>query len=128
MQILQIGSRALDAISDSLSPAPGATSRQIRINGAICVGLGFLMMIIGGGILFFLPPQWSAKVAVLPILLVYGLWLIGGYRLAFGGNPKSKAGLLDSIIRVTFGIVFIIAMAGLLIGVIALAEFIAKHI
>src|SRR5262245_43538271 len=120
MQIFHAASRVLDAITTSLSPAPGATSREVRVNGSICVGLGFLMLAVAGGIIFLLPPEWSVKVALLPILFLYALWLIGGYRLTFGASPNSNAGPLDSIMRIGFGLVFILAMAGLFVGVAAL--------
>jgi hypothetical protein len=126
MQVIRAASKVLDAVSYSFSPRVGATAREVRINGALCVGAGFLALIASFPIMYFLPPKWSAQVVMVPALLVYALWLIGGYRIAFAANPTSSGGPFGSIIRIAFGISFIVAMFGLLIAIVWAIEKLSK--
>lgn len=125
MQIIQISSRVLDAVSNSFSPPAGATSRQVRINGAICVGFGFLMLVVSFLVILLLPSRLSAKVLLVPSLLVYVLWIVGGWRLVFGVSANSEGGALASLQRIFFGIAFVITMGGLFVGLAWVAEHVA---
>ena len=127
MQILHVGSRVLDAVSNSFSPSAGATPREVRINGAICVGLGILIMAIFFASAIFLPANWLDRAFLVPAFLVYALWLVGGFRLVFGASARPGGGVFASLQRIVFGITFIIAMGGLLVGMAWVAQHLAAY-
>ena len=108
----------LEGVTYSFSPKRGASSRDIRVNGALCVGAGFVVLLTAVGVMLVVPPRWSAHVLLVPSLIVYATWLIGGYRLVFGASADS----VGSWVRIIFGIVFIVAMFGLLIGGVLLID------
>jgi hypothetical protein len=112
MQIFRVASLVLDAVTSSFKPTPGSGSREIRINGAICVALGFAILLAAIPLMMVTPARWSAPVLMLPSLSVYVLFLVGGYRLVLGAHAEK----MSSAARIAFGIIFIASMFGALIG------------
>jgi hypothetical protein len=107
MNIVQLATTVLDGVRDSFSLKAGVTKREIRMNGAICVAVGFALFFVAGGLLFAMPSD--PRVAMLPVLGAYALWIVGGYRLVFAASEDST----NSLVRVLFGVVFIAAIVGL---------------
>ncbi len=115
--IVTAAGAALGAASTAFAPPADATSRQVRVSGAITVGIGACCFAVGGLVLMFLQhqPQWM-KAAFLPIVAGYAFFLVGGYRLAFG--KSAKAGLYEttSFKRIAFGVLWMVFIFGVLIG------------
>src|SRR5262252_2870231 len=111
--IAEAGNRALDAVTESFSPRPGASPRDVRVNGAICVGIGFLCMasLLGGiyvlGGLLKNPDSHAMMFLLLPAFLGYAFLIVGGYRLVFGVSVKATADEV-SLFRILFGVLWIL--------------------
>lgn len=119
MQLLtfvKAGAFALDAVSESFSPRAGSTSKEVRINGAVCVGVGISCFACFIPMALFLNADQTAKLFLLPSLLGYAFTLVGGYRLVFGATPKADPYEVLSYKRILFGVAWVLLLLGLPIG------------
>ena len=116
LTFVKAGTFALDAVSESFSPRTGSTSKEVRINGAICVGVGILCFACFIPIALFVGADKTAKLFLLPSLLGYAFSLVGGYRLVFGATPKADPHEVMSYKRILFGVAWVLLLFGLPIG------------
>lgn len=80
---------ALNAVPDSFSPSITATAASIRRNGAICILLGFLCLAtFAAWVSLFNTP--TSTVLVIPSLMAYALFSVGGYRVIRGKDAKAS--------------------------------------
>jgi len=110
--LLNVGTRALDAVSESFSPRSGAQPKEIRVNGAICLGMALLCMLCVIPIVALVPEKIARFLMLLPAMMAYAFLLVGGYRLVFGSNAKAGDAEVLSLTRVVFGIAWIAFLFG----------------
>ena len=111
--IVKVGERALNAVQGSFTPKPNATSKEVRINGAICIGIGFLCIAGYGAAVLIAGPKIFSEIFLLPIMLAYACLVVGGYRLVFGVSAKANPYEVLAWRRVLFGIGWILFLFGL---------------
>jgi hypothetical protein len=116
--ILSTGGKAIDSVTNSFAPPSNATKAQIRKNGLVCVGIGLLSFVIGGGILFALSK--GETVALLPIFLGYAFIVVGAYRAVFGKTPAPAHTGEMSITRIGFAVLAIVLAMVSLVGFVGL--------
>ncbi|HLQ26820.1 MAG TPA: hypothetical protein VK138_13205 [Acidiferrobacterales bacterium] len=109
---LNLAGRILDGVSDSFSPSPVATSKEVRINGAIAVGMGFLCFAVAGAVLFLARSEWGLRLAFVPAVAAYAFWIVGGYRLVFGVSAKADPYEVASLHRILFGVGWVVLLIG----------------
>lgn len=123
--------RAKNACVDTLRPQPGATSRQIRKDGAVAAAIGLLLVLATGGAPMVLDRLQIRLVLVSRsllalMLLAYGLFVIGGYRLVTGkGVEQTRYGAGASLGRIVFGVLFVFGTMGVLTGLLILVGYAA---
>lgn len=110
---------ARDALLETFRPAEDASAREIRVNGAVCVGLGLLLFLAGGALMFALQghaaPSLAIKIGVAPLLVAYALLIVGGYRVLTGREPADEASsTLASLRRIAVGVAAVVLSVGLL--------------
>jgi hypothetical protein len=112
--------RLKDACLDTLRPPPGLTTAQVRKNGAVAAGLGVVLVALTAGapmLLDRLPLRSGAvpRALIALMLLPWGLFVIGGYRLVTGkGVEQTRYGAGPSINRILIGVGVVIgSMAAL---------------
>jgi hypothetical protein len=115
-QLLNVARAALAAVSETFAPKPDATSRQVRINGALCIVVAFVCLGATFGLLLMFGEIVPPAVLAVPALFVYASLIVGGYRLFFGVSAKADDGPLMSFARIAFGIAWIVLLFGSLIG------------
>jgi len=116
-QIVDAGRFALSAVSETFAPSPNATSRQVRINGAICIGLGVSSFLVFFCIMWVFGPNIPMALGLVPSLFMYASLIVGGYRLVFGASAKAEPGEGASLSRILFGIGWMVLLFGSLIAV-----------
>lgn len=116
---------ALDAVANSFSPSPTATSRTIRVNGAVCILVGMLCVLACGGLLML----WRASPMLLlfPSLLAYAFFTVGGYRLIRGQEPKAQHAGEVSGTRIALGCMAVLFCFSLLLAMIWVASMLFEH-
>lgn len=114
--LFRAASFSLRAVSETFAPQVGATSRQVRVNGAICIAAAFLTIVLAFGLILLLGSATAPAILALPAMFMYASLVVGGYRLVFGASPKSEDGPLRSLARVAFGVAWIVLIMGSLIG------------
>lgn len=68
-KFLNYAKLSLNAVSETFAPSPGSTKREVRINGAICILVGFLFLAVGIGITFTLKsPEIALRFLIIPAL------------------------------------------------------------
>lgn len=107
--IISVGDRALDAVSESFSPRVGASPKEVRINGAICVGIGIFFFACFGAVSL---TYSSNAVLILPVMMGYAFVIVGGYRLVFGASAKASPYEVMSLSRILFGVAWIVLVFG----------------
>lgn len=113
---------ALRAASESFSPPPSATSRSIRINGGICLLLGFASMLACGALMLLL--KAGPSVLLLPSLLAYAFFAVGGYRLIRGKEPRAAQAGEVSLSRIFLGCASVVFCGAMLVSLGFLAGWI----
>jgi hypothetical protein len=91
----------------------GASSKEIRINGAKSIGVGFVNFALCIPIMLLLEANVAAKVMFFPAMLGYGFVLTGGYRLVFGKGSEPDPFDVFSFTRVLFGVAWILCVFGI---------------
>jgi hypothetical protein len=112
-KFLKIASFSLSAVSETFAPSPDATARDVRINGAICILVGFLCL--AGGIFLSLEigsPRLALGALIAPALFMYASLIVGGYRLVFGANSNQSTDEILSLKRVLFGTLWVVIIIG----------------
>lgn len=104
---------ALSAATNFFSLPSGASTKEIRLNGLKCVGMGLFCFALCLVPMLFLSADAAIKAMFLPSLLGYSFILVGGYRLVFG-----KAGAQDpydafSFVRILFGVAWVASIFGI---------------
>ena len=128
-QLLRYSELVLDGVKKSMSPPPGATSREIRANGAICILAAILVMAVAAILIFSVQTvssftvQQFPVVLLIPSLLFYVLTIVGGYRLLVGKSPEPAYPGEVSLKRIAYGIASILLVLALVVGVAAIAEY-----
>ncbi|MFZ6873712.1 hypothetical protein ACO0LF_16760 [Undibacterium sp. Di27W] len=123
MQLLSIlhgGAKALDAVSESFAPKPGASSSDIRKNGLLCLAIGLLCVFLSISLIFVKP--MIPALMMLPILLSYAFMIVGAYRAIFGKTPKPAYPGELSIKRVSFAVITIVFFFGAIAGLVSLGS------
>jgi len=115
-QLLNVARTVLTAVSETFAPKPDATSRQVRINGALCILVAFACFGITLGLMLAFGRIVPPAVLEVPALFIYATLTVGGYRLFFGVSAKADDSALRSLGRIAFGIVWIALLFGSLVG------------
>ena len=115
-QLINVAGMALTAVSETFAPKQGATSRQVRINGALCIVVAFVCFGATFGLMLIFGKVVPPAVLAVPVLFMYASLIVGGYRLFFGVSAKADDGPLRSLARIAFGIAWIVVLFGSLIG------------
>ena len=112
---------ARSVVLGTLRPPADATSSQIRLNGAACVGVGLVLFVVAGALAFAAHrlaehSPLVQKLAVGPILVAYVPIIVGGYRLLTGREPDDPGdSAWSSIRRIGLGVVAVVLAMVLLI-------------
>jgi hypothetical protein len=117
--LFSVANRSLDAVALSFAPAASASASAIRINGAICIAIGMLCMALFGAIV--LAFQATPGMLIMPSLLAYACFTVGGYRVIRGKEPAAAHPGELSWSRILMGCVSVVFCCSLLIGMIAIA-------
>jgi len=112
--IVRATQRALSAVTDSFSPPTNASSQTIRVNGAICIGIGALC--VAAFVAFAIWLHAAPEMLFLPSLLTYALIAVGGYRIIRGKEPQAHHPGEGSALRILIGCVSAIFCFALLAG------------
>lgn len=112
--LLRNGEKALDAVTESFSPRPGATFPEIRKNGLLCLGIGLPCFALGSSLIFAMLK--TPGLAMLPILLSYAFMIVGAYRAVFGKTPEPAHPGELSIKRVFFAVIAIVFLYGAIVS------------
>ncbi|MFC2140971.1 hypothetical protein ACFLQP_01565 [Acidobacteriota bacterium] len=116
--ILKFIGGVYNAVAYSLSPSIGASSREIRKNGAICVAAAMCCLVL----FFILTVTFSRTeyknaahtVGGIISFISYVLVLVGGYRLLTGKrNQEAPQGPMASLLRILIGMGGIILFSGI---------------
>jgi len=113
-RFLKIARFSLTAVSETFAPPHNATARDVRINGAVCILVGFLCL----GTSFILAlaigsSRLTLGTLLAPALFMYASLIVGGYRLVFGVSSKASPDEILSLKRVVFGIAWMLFILGL---------------
>jgi uncharacterized membrane protein YfcA len=122
--IVRATESALDAVTESFSPSPGANSKTVRINGLVCVLVGVVCFALCGVCIAFF--RTAPQVALLPSLLGYAFIAVGGYRVIRGKEPKAQYSAEVSWPRVFLGMFSVIFCFALFIGMVFTLEWALK--
>ncbi len=104
----------------TFSPAASASAATIRINGLICVAIGMLCVALFGAVL--LVSHASPGLLMVPSLLAYAFFTVGGYRIIRGKEPAPAYPGELSWSRILIGCVSVVFCCATLIGIIAIAS------
>jgi hypothetical protein len=115
-----LSGRILDGVSESFTSPPNATAREVRVNGALTVGMGFLCLALSGLLMFLSgSSEVAMKLVFAPAMAAYAFLIVGGYRLVFGANAKADPYEVVSIHRILFGVAWVVVLlGGLIFGLI----------
>lgn len=109
MRIFTVAQDILASVSGTFSPPAGATSRQVRVNGAITFSLSIVLLI--ASFLAFIGMQALIPDARIPsglfMLIVFGFYamaMVGGYRLIAGKSPQAADATEFSSRRLLIGL------------------------
>jgi len=110
---------AQSALLGTFRPDANASTRQIRVHGAVCVGLGLLLFLAAGALMFIFErhaaPSMAMKLAMAPLLVAYALVIVGGYRVLTGREPADEASTAGaSIRRIAVGVLAVVLAMALL--------------
>jgi hypothetical protein len=115
-KFLRYGSYSLRVVSETFAPPKGSTSRQVRINGIMCIGVAFGLLALTGLIVLLISrithAAFEPAILVLPAMFSEASLIVGGYRLVFGMSAKADDSLLMSLARVAFGVTWIVLIFG----------------
>lgn len=128
-KLLGLGERVLTGVQHSFSPPKDATSRQVRVNGALCLLAAIGVLLIAGLLMIvassLLPGRTQVAMSVLlvPSLIFYALAIFGGFRLLVGKSPEPAYPGEVSFKRVAYGILSILMVFALVLGIAAIADY-----
>jgi hypothetical protein len=111
---------SLSAVTQSFAPSPAATSRSIRINGAVCILFGMICSVAFGAAIFLL--KAPNGLLLIPSFLAYAFFTVGGYRLIRGKEAVAQYPGEISFSRIALGCLSVAFCSGLLIGVVWIAS------
>jgi len=100
------GKYALTGVVESFAPRKDATSKEIRINGLMAIGIG--VAFFGSSILLLRAKYAPESFMLLPIFFGYAFIAVGGYRLIRGRSPAPEHAYELSISRILLGKVGIV--------------------
>jgi hypothetical protein len=117
---------AQSALLGTFRPPADASVRQNRVHGAVCVGLGLLLFLAAGALMFSFEshaaPSLAMKIGVAPLLVAYALVIVGGYRVLAGREPGDEASTAGaSARRIAVGVLAVVLAMALLFALILLA-------
>jgi len=111
---------SLDAVLQSFAPPPAATSKSIRINGAVCILVGMVCVgAFGAAVLFLKAPE---SLLLIASFLAYAFFTVGGYRLIRGKEASAQHPGEISYARILLGCLSVLFCFGLLIGMVWVAS------
>jgi hypothetical protein len=111
---------SLDAVTHSFAPPPSATSKSIRINGAVCILVGMAFVaVFGGAVLLLKAPD---TLLLFASFLAYAFFTVGGYRLIRGKEATVQHPGEISYARIFIGCLSVAFCFGLLIGLVWVAS------
>lgn len=117
--LMRMGQWSLDAVSQSFAPPPNATSKSVRIQGAVCIGVGIVCVVVfGAGIAVLHAP---AGLLAVPSLLGYAFFSVGGYRLIRGKEPAAQYPGEISLARIALACLSVVFCFSLIIGLVLVA-------
>jgi hypothetical protein len=128
-KLLSFGEQVLAAVQHTFSPPRNASSREVRVNGALCLLAAFLVLVAAGLLMVvmsaLMPARSQAVMAVLiaPAMLFYALSIFGGYRLLVGKTPEPAYPGEVSFKRVAYGISSVLMMFALVLGLAAILDY-----
>ena len=117
--LISLTQRSLDAVTLSFSPPAASSARTIRLNGLICILVGMLCVAIFGAVAFL--SRTASGLMLVPSLLAYAFFSVGGYRVIRGKEPASAHAAEISFSRILLGCVSVIFCFSLLIGMAMVA-------
>jgi len=129
--IVRPAERILEAVRTSFAPRKDATSREIRLNGLICLCAALGAMAVVGLLIWIsslvLPSnaRVSPEVVLVPALAFYVLTRFGGYRLLVGKSPEPAGPGEVSPKRILFGIASVLMVFALVLGIAVIAQWVA---
>jgi hypothetical protein len=121
--------RVKDACVATFRPPSSASATEIRKNGGIATALGFVLVVLLGGAPLALETlhvrsQTAGRAILALVLLAYGLFVVGGYRLVTGrGSADERGGTLGSLGRILFGVLYVFASGAVAAGGLILAGY-----
>jgi hypothetical protein len=127
--LLRYSEIVLEGVRETMSPPRSATSREIRVNGALCVLAAVLVLGFSCILLFSAQAASSFKVRQFPIvllipsLLFYVLTIVGGYRVLVGKSPEPAYPGEVSLKRVAYGIASTLLVCALIFGLLAIGAY-----
>lgn len=119
--IVNAAQRSLDAVALSFSPPATSTSRTIRWNGLICLLIGLVCIVTGG--LLIAVSHAPPTLAMMPVMLAYAFFTVGGYRLIRGKEPAPAHSAEISFSRIFIGCFSVVFCVALLLGLVKIASF-----
>lgn len=111
---------SLNVVAQSLAPPSTATSKSIRINGAACILLGMLCIAVFSAAILLL--RAPLALLLIPSLLAYAFFTIGGYRLIRGKDTAARYPGEVSLARIALGCLSVVFCFALLVGMIWIAS------
>ncbi len=124
--IFRVGSKALNAVSESFAPRRGATSPEIRRNGLLCLGIGLLCFMLGGALVMASPA--NPGLALVPVMFSYAFMIVGAYRAVLGKTPEPEHPGELSIKRIGFGIMTIVLLFAALFCLMYVGIYLYEHL
>jgi hypothetical protein len=118
--LVSLTQKSLDAVTLSFSPPAAASSQTIRLNGLICILVGMLCVILFGALVVI--SHAPMGLALVPSLLAYAFFTVGGYRVIRGKEPAAAHAAETSLPRILLGCVSVIFCVALLIGMALVAS------
>jgi hypothetical protein len=115
-RFVDCGRMVLRAVTETFVLPPNTTSRQVRINGAICIALALIWAAFFVVVLSLYGPDTPMEFMALPSWFMYASLMIGGYRLVFGLGVGVEVGEAVPLARIVFGAAWIVILVGSLVG------------
>jgi hypothetical protein len=127
-RLFSVADTAIDAVGATFAPPADATSRQIRVNGALCIAAALGCLVAFGALAWgwhrlfpeYGPP--SPKLVIVPAIAFYVLTMFGTYRLIVGKSPQPRYPGEISLKRVMFAIASILMVFATLVGIGFIAD------
>lgn len=99
------------ALGETFAPSRDATSRMVRVHGAVTIGLGVIGMIASGALSLALGRfgSWAVQLSMASSIVILPMFAFGGYRLILGAEPASEGNsVVASVRRISVAIVSIV--------------------